>query len=582
MYVCMYVCVCNIIGHVMLLYVVVKEMPGWVSDSKVQRVEWLNSLLQKIWPQLSAGIEVIVKEQVQPQLDANCPKILGKMILERFSLGTISPKIVGINLQTLESDVQVDVELRWAGDMDILLQVGSPVATPIEVSEFRFSATARIELVELCAKVPCFKAMSVTFMKKPLVDFSLKLAALDIMNVGPADYNVTGIVRNLIQSSLSETALYPKKIVVPLSGDADDVDALSAIDPVAVLYITFKGAKNLKRANCFGSDPYVLAKTMRQEVRTQPQYYSVNPEWNETHDIMVYDRETQEIDLSVIDADVANMETLLGSAKLSLSELPPFERVEFKLKLTGPSCPAKAYITLACDYVPLHVAKSKAAKDADKDEEALRDVEDVLYDLSLEQLRNDVLLSDDEEDDLMDQDKESLGAAGVWAWTSPGSSLSHIRSGASLLPSSSAAAAHPSHHRGPSLGVLTVSALQLRGLKVSPGWLGGTPLCYVMLNFESQEKRTKAQPCSEFPVFGEVFYFVSEKPEGQSVEVKLLQGAANSHRVLGQASIALEELLGTENSTLQREFMLEGDTRECFVSLKMHWLHAETQQPQLE
>lgn len=56
---------------------------------------------------------------------------------------------------------------------------------------------------------------------------------------------------------------------------------------------------DLKRANVFGSDPYIIAKTMQQEVRTAVKYYSLNPEWKETHDFMVYDKDSQNVAIEV-------------------------------------------------------------------------------------------------------------------------------------------------------------------------------------------------------------------------------------------------------------------------------------------
>ena len=210
--------------------------------------------------------------------------------------------------QSEPTTVRMDGELRWAGDAHIRLLVGKtrlpgiPAFTapvPIDVTELRFSAVARIELLELRPILPCFRAVSLTFMKKPLVDFSLQIAKLDVMNLGPADFNVTTIVRNLLHSSLSDVALYPKKIVIPLQAGDADLSDFTALHPVGILYITFKKGVNLHSANIFGSDPYILAKSMHQEVRTATKYYSLNPEWNETHDFMVYDKATQEVEIQV-------------------------------------------------------------------------------------------------------------------------------------------------------------------------------------------------------------------------------------------------------------------------------------------
>ena len=277
-------------------------MPSWATDPQFQRVEWFNSLLQKLWPQISAACDPLIKEKLQPTLDSMCPQYLGRILLHRFSLGAISPKIVGVRFfEGSESQVRMDVELRWAGDPSIVLNVGTTkVYTPIEVSELRLSAVARVELLDLQPTMPCFKAVSVTFMKKPQVYFSLKVARLDIMNIGPADYNITAVVRALLEQALVEAILYPKKVVVPMES-AENTDNYYALNPVGILYVTFEHGSNLKQANVFGSDPYIVAKSMQQEARTAVKPYTLNPHWDETHDFLVYDRAEQTIEIEVSD-----------------------------------------------------------------------------------------------------------------------------------------------------------------------------------------------------------------------------------------------------------------------------------------
>lgn len=290
-----------------------EEMPSWITDSQFQRVEWLNALLQRVWPQISTACEPLVKASLQPMLDAQCPPMLGQLQLGTFSLGSISPKIVGVRFfEGNESHARMDLELRWAGDPSVILTVGSSrVSTPIEVSEIRLSAVARVELLDLQPTVPPFRAVSITFMKRPELHFSLKVARMDIMNFGASEFNVTTLVRSLLQRALSEALLYPKKIVIPMQSDTD-TDAYYALQPVGILYVTFVRATNLKSANVFGSDPYVLARSMQQEVRTAVKPYSLNPQWDETHDFMVYDRGAQEIEIEVrfITAEVPSLVTV--------------------------------------------------------------------------------------------------------------------------------------------------------------------------------------------------------------------------------------------------------------------------------
>lgn len=197
----------------------------------------------------------------------------------------------------------------------MIINVGSSqVYTPIEVSNIRLSATLRVELLHLQPSLPCFRAVSLTFMHKPTVEFSLSVARLDLMNIGPSDYNVASMVRKLLHSVLSDAILYPKRVVIPVGGDDGEMR-----QPVGIVSITFVRGVQLKKATMFGSDPYVVAccraskqkenkhdrqqeqQQEQQEVRTSVKYYSLDPVWQETHDLIVYDKAGQKIQMEVRD-----------------------------------------------------------------------------------------------------------------------------------------------------------------------------------------------------------------------------------------------------------------------------------------
>jgi hypothetical protein len=101
----------------------------------------------------------------------------------------------------------LDVEL-WAGDPVISLKVCAPVPVTIEVAELCISAVLRIELLDLKSAFPCIK-ISLTCMKKLVVDFSLKLASVDLMNLGAPS------------SDLVTTAcLYTEQIIFSMEAEA--------------------------------------------------------------------------------------------------------------------------------------------------------------------------------------------------------------------------------------------------------------------------------------------------------------------------------------------------------------------------
>jgi hypothetical protein len=65
--------------------------------------------------------------------------------------------------------------------------------------------------------------------------------------------------------------------------------------------------------------------------------------------------------ISVFDADVAKMETLLGKSVLHLADLPPFEKISVVLQLSDASTGS---IEVEYEYVPLSVAVSEEEKAA--------------------------------------------------------------------------------------------------------------------------------------------------------------------------------------------------------------------------
>jgi hypothetical protein len=156
---------------------VLEEMSSWMSDSSFQRVEWINELTaHEALAQDRAGHRGNGQDR---STAAGCQ--YAHLFVE--SKADISPKIVGVRFYQTESSVRLDVELRWTGDPVISLKVPPPpVPVTIEVAEMRISAVLRIELLDFTSAFPCFKTISVTCMKKPVVDFSRKLASVDLMN----------------------------------------------------------------------------------------------------------------------------------------------------------------------------------------------------------------------------------------------------------------------------------------------------------------------------------------------------------------------------------------------------------------
>ena len=115
------------------------------------------------------------------------------------------------------------------------------LTTPIELCDLRLSCTLRVELINVAPVLPLLDGVSLTFLQRPSLDFSLKVARLDVMNIGPGDYNVTALVRHLLHNALCESILYPKRVIIPVGSKSENEveEAAQKKRPVGIMHITF-------------------------------------------------------------------------------------------------------------------------------------------------------------------------------------------------------------------------------------------------------------------------------------------------------------------------------------------------------
>lgn len=127
-----------------------------MKHSDVERLAWLNSMLHKLWPKLSIATEKYMVDWLQPLLDASKPPGFNSLDLTKFTLGSTAIKFAGIRYQhTDENLVRLDLEIKWAGNPEIVIEVGrKSFPLKLEITNMRFSAILRIELTPLVPGKP--------------------------------------------------------------------------------------------------------------------------------------------------------------------------------------------------------------------------------------------------------------------------------------------------------------------------------------------------------------------------------------------------------------------------------------------
>lgn len=205
--------------------------------------EWVNFMMQKFWPMLAIVGEEKALRIGQPILNRMKPSFLSELTIKKFNFGTVSPRFLGIRMHTRDEEgvIRCDLEMRYAGDPQIIIQVGPTV---VEILNLRISCMLRCEFLEFTPRMTPFKLATATMMKKPFVDFNIKVAGMDIM----ATKSMTNLVHNLFHKVLHSVAMYPKKIFVPMGSEAVDklnLDQLRVINPVGILYLKLERGVDL-------------------------------------------------------------------------------------------------------------------------------------------------------------------------------------------------------------------------------------------------------------------------------------------------------------------------------------------------
>ncbi|KAJ7265830.1 hypothetical protein O6H91_Y403100 [Diphasiastrum complanatum] len=307
------------------------EIPLWVKSPDCDRVDWLNKFIADLWPYLDKAICNIILDKAKPYIDEYKPKCkLESLEFESLTLGTLPPILVGVKVyDTQEQEMIIEPSLKWAGNPNIILAAKAyGLKATVQMVDLQFFATARVTLKPLVPVFPCFSKIIVSLMEKPHVDFGLKLLGGDLMAI-PGLYT---FVQEFIKEQVSGMYLWPKTLEISV---IDDPTAEK--QPVGILHVKVIRATNLRKKDLMGkSDPYVtlsLGEGKLRKKKTTVKLNNLNPEWNESFQLIVQDPEVQTLELHVYDWEKVGPPDKLGMQVIPLNDLVPEETKTLTLDL---------------------------------------------------------------------------------------------------------------------------------------------------------------------------------------------------------------------------------------------------------
>ncbi|XP_034078544.1 extended synaptotagmin-2-like isoform X4 [Gymnodraco acuticeps] len=306
------------------------DLPPWVHYPDVERVEWLNKTVKQMWPFISQFVDKLFRETIEPAVKAANPH-LSTFCFTKIDLGDKPLRVNGVKVYTENVDkrqVIMDLQISFVGNTEIDVDIKKYYCRA-GIKSIQLHGTLRVVMEPLLGDMPLIGALSVFFLKKPLLDINWSglTNMLDIPGV-------SGLCDNIIQDVIYSFLVLPNRITIPLVGEAQLAQLRFPI-PQGVLRIHFIEAQELLGKDKFlgglikgKSDPYGVIKVGTQLFQSKVIHETVNPKWNEVYEALMYEHAGPNmLEIELFDEDT-DKDDFLGSLMIDVAELQKEQNVD--------------------------------------------------------------------------------------------------------------------------------------------------------------------------------------------------------------------------------------------------------------
>ncbi|XP_034559114.1 extended synaptotagmin-2 isoform X2 [Notolabrus celidotus] len=305
------------------------ELPPWVHYPDVERVEWLNKTVKQMWPFICQFVEKLFRDTIEPAVKGANPH-LGSFCFTKIDMGDKPLRVNGVKVYTENVDkrqVIMDLQVSFVGNTEIDVDIKKYYCRA-GIKSIQLHGTMRVVMEPLLGDMPLIGALSVFFLKKPLLDINWTglTNMLDIPGVN-------GLCDNIIQDIIYSFVVLPNKITIPLVGEAQ-LAQLRFPMPKGILRIHFLEAQDLVGKDKFlgglikgKSDPYGVVQIGTQLFQSKVIHETVQPKWNEVYEALVYDHTAHNVEIELFDEDT-DKDDFLGSLMIDMAELEKERKVD--------------------------------------------------------------------------------------------------------------------------------------------------------------------------------------------------------------------------------------------------------------
>ncbi|KAL7384995.1 hypothetical protein ABVT39_013185 [Epinephelus coioides] len=297
------------------------QMASWVHFPDVEKVDWLNKVLEQAWPFFGMYMEKLLKENIQQTVRLSS-SALKMFTFTKIHFGHIPLRITGMKAYTHEVDhreVILDMDICYDGDVDIDAEVQPPITAGVK--GLKLKGNMRVILEPLIGQLPLVGGVTFFFIRRPTL--SINWTGMTNLLDSPA---FSSLSEDAIMDIIASLMVLPNRMCVPLI-DQVKVDQMRFPLPRGVVRVHLLEARDLLAKDTYmmgivkgKSDPYATLRVGNRHFKSKTIKENLHPKWNEVYEFVVHEAPGQELEVELFDEDADNDDPL-GTYNLDFGEV---------------------------------------------------------------------------------------------------------------------------------------------------------------------------------------------------------------------------------------------------------------------
>ncbi|XP_075275867.1 extended synaptotagmin-2 isoform X2 [Opisthocomus hoazin] len=503
------------------------DLPAWVHFPDTERAEWLNKTVKQMWPFICQFVEKLFRETIEPAV-RGANNHLSTFSFTKIDIGHQPLRINGVKVYTENVDkrqIILDLQISFVGNCEIDLEIKRYFCRA-GVKSIQIHGTMRVILEPLIGDMPLIGALSLFFLRKPLLEINWT-GLTNLLDVP----GLNGLSDTIILDIISNYLVLPNRITVPLVSEVQIAQLRFPI-PKGVLRIHFIEAQDLEAKDTYlkgivkgKSDPYGIIRVGNQIFQSKVIKENLNPKWNEVYEALVYEHPGQELEIELFDED-PDKDDFLGSLMIDLIEVEKERLLDEWFTLDEVS---KGKLHLKLEWLTL----MPTAENLDK----------VLTSIKADK----------------DQANDGLSSALLILYLDSARNLPSIYEG-------NFGCGYLKERRASGL-VFCENTTSLYRALFSGKKINSNPNPLVLLSVGHKAQESKIRYKTNEPVWEENFTFFVHNPKRQDLEVEVRD---EQHQCsLGNFKLPLSQLLESEDLTMHQRFHLSNSGPNSTINMKI-------------